>query len=1048
MRGGAGKDIKMIILLILSCIFAVQAKSWSRQVTSVNSPTGQLDIQTRIISPSPGFTILYDSDVSYDGSYDGSVLENEGDYRVCFSNHMSTWAVKTIWFEVKVKETDDEEDYQYEENEYIDDEEMAGMVAGNENDATLFDLSVDEIRGSVQKVRIGVGKIRHFQLMFGASMNADTHQASSNIEKINFWSFIHLILILLVGLVQMSVGCFPWQTKDLGGSDGSLYNQDEEKRDFGMRRSASEIKLTKKKKDERKDKSRSVHFDDGSTTNNISIIGERENDITTDTSRTGNWNFKTMLKRSMSTEDPVLNPENRMIRKKDGSLDEGFESCSEGVQGRATKETRNPEKELNQAKSKDILDENHDKDNDEVKDVEYDTITSVEVSSKVEGVEIPPAKPTRSSIWANGGSILNEIPLSYYSFDFTLICGKDLLAMDKGGTSDPYVVILKDQQQLYRSAEVKKTINPVWEETKTLYLDSLSTLTLQVFDKDTVGKDDFMGQSVLQINTLEINKKYDLCLELEFGDSNQLRKKAKKAQNQLGRIELCVTLTSITKLEYNQGIRSMKNINSKDFKATGVVHVVLVQARSVKAMDHGNSSDPYCKVSLGKEKRKSRVCSSTLNPKWREALDFYWFEEFTDFLEIQVWDQDVGEKDDYMGRVDIDLRELRHEVSHNLWREIQEGEGSLNVIITISGTSKKSSPSNLDNFDQACLQHLEENFTISNSFRNIQDVGRMIVKVLKAEGLASADIGGASDPFAVLELVNQRVQTETKNKTLNPTWQKVFIFDVLDIHDVLEITVYDEDKDHKFEFLGKLMLPLLRIESGRRRWFTLKDRTMRRKAKGAFPQILLELHLFWNPIRASIRTLNPKQLKYEDRSDIKFKFSTFNKNVNRVKTATAGFDPEILARELTSILNWENKLKTSVVFLGYLLGVYFFQPWMITFGLLVPFIQNLAIRRLTGGGEEEKDLEEENQEENNSTKAEEEKKSIKEKMQAMQEIALTIQNHLGFLAHALECVKNVFNFSVPFISWLAFVLLAIITVVLYMLPVRLLLILWGVNKFI
>ena len=33
-------------------------------------------------------------------------------------------------------------------------------------------VQVDEIRGSVHKVRIGVGKIRHFQLMFGASMNA------------------------------------------------------------------------------------------------------------------------------------------------------------------------------------------------------------------------------------------------------------------------------------------------------------------------------------------------------------------------------------------------------------------------------------------------------------------------------------------------------------------------------------------------------------------------------------------------------------------------------------------------------------------------------------------------------------------------------------------------------------------------------------------------------------------------------------------------------------------------------------------------------------
>ena len=40
------------------------------------------------------------------------------------------------------------------------------------------------------------------------------------------------------------------------------------------------------------------------------------------------------------------------------------------------------------------------------------------------------------------------------------------------------------------------------------------------------------------------------------------------------------------------------------------------------------------------------------------------------------------------------------------------------------------------------------------------------------------------------------------------------------------------------------------------------------------------------------------QLKYEDKSDTKFKFATFNKNVNRVKAATAGFDPELAIREL------------------------------------------------------------------------------------------------------------------------------------------------------
>ena len=48
------------------------------------------------------------------------------------------------------------------------------------------------------------------------------------------------------------------------------------------------------------------------------------------------------------------------------------------------------------------------------------------------------------------------------------------------------------------------------------------------------------------------------------------------------------------------------------------------------------------------------------------------------------------------------------------------------------------------------------------------------MKVFKAKGLTSADLGGKSDPFAVVELNNDRVSTHTEYKTLAPTWQKVF----------------------------------------------------------------------------------------------------------------------------------------------------------------------------------------------------------------------------------------------------------------------------------
>ena len=36
---------------------------------------------------------------------------------------------------------------------------------------------------------------------------------------------------------------------------------------------------------------------------------------------------------------------------------------------------------------------------------------------------------------------------------------------------------------------------------------------------------------------------------------------------------------------------------------------------------------------------------------------------------------------------------------------------------------------------------------------------------------------------------------------------------VKDIHSVLEVTVYDEDRDKKAEFLGKVAIPLLKVST-------------------------------------------------------------------------------------------------------------------------------------------------------------------------------------------------------------------------------------------
>ena len=58
-----------------------------------------------------------------------------------------------------------------------------------------------------------------------------------------------------------------------------------------------------------------------------------------------------------------------------------------------------------------------------------------------------------------------------------------------------------------------------------------------------------------------------------------------------------------------------------------------------------------------------------------------------------------------------------------------------------------------------------------------------------------------------------------------------------------------------------------------------------------------------------------------------------------------------------------------------------------------------------------------------------------------------MQNSIGYIASLCERVKNLFNFTVPYLSYLAMILAILAAVVLYFIPLRYLILTWGVNKF-
>ena len=137
---------------------------------------------------------------------------------------------------------------------------------------------------------------------------------------------------------------------------------------------------------------------------------------------------------------------------------------------------------------------------------------------------------------------MNSSP--YFRVEVSILCGRELIAMDRGGTSDPYVLIKQHNSDspLYRSQEKKKTVNPVWNdqanvcvenpfsplvyEVKTEVLCSIpiSWIFLQVYDRDVVGSDDFMGSAEFDLTSMEFNKSQEVNLYLEdAGDEDLIR---------------------------------------------------------------------------------------------------------------------------------------------------------------------------------------------------------------------------------------------------------------------------------------------------------------------------------------------------------------------------------------------------------------------------------------------------------------------------------------------------------------------------------------------
>ncbi|XP_028303123.1 synaptotagmin-2-like isoform X2 [Gouania willdenowi] len=226
-----------------------------------------------------------------------------------------------------------------------------------------------------------------------------------------------------------------------------------------------------------------------------------------------------------------------------------------------------------------------------------------------------------------------------YDFENTkltvgILQAADLISMDSGGTSDPYVkvFILPDKKKKYDTKVHKKTLNPVFNETfvfKIAYEElGGKTLCMSVYDYDRFSKHDVIGEVKLPMNTIDLGRPIEEWRDLESADQEEPEK--------LG--DICISLRYVP--------------------TAGKLTVCILEAKNLKKMDACGLSDPYVKIQLlqgGKrlKKKKTTVKKNTLNPYYNESFSFEIpLEQMQKILvAVTVFDYDKIGKNDAIGKI-------------------------------------------------------------------------------------------------------------------------------------------------------------------------------------------------------------------------------------------------------------------------------------------------------------------------------------------------------------------------------------------------------------
>ena len=399
----------------------------------------------------------------------------------------------------------------------------------------------------------------------------------------------------------------------------------------------------------------------------------------------------------------------------------------------------------------------------------------------------------------------------YYLY-VRVVKAKDLPPGALTGSCDPYVEV-KLGNYKGRTRHFEKKMNPEWNQVFAFSKDRIQSSSLEVFvkDKEMVGRDDYLGRVVFDMNEVPTRVPPDSPLAPQWYRLEDRRGEGKVR----GNIMLAVWLGTQADEAFSEAWHSdaasvhgegVSSIRSKVYVSPKLwyLRVNVIEAQDIQPNDRSRVPEVFVKAQVGSQVLRSKICPTrTTNPLWNEDLVFVAAEPFEEQLVLTVEDRVHPSKDDVLGRVSMPLtafeKRLDHRPVHSTWFHLEKfGFG------TLEADRRKELKFSSRIHVRVCLEggyHVLDESTMYISDQRPtarqlwkQPIGILEVGILGAQGLLPMkmkDSRGSTDAYCVARYGQKWVRTRTIIDTFSPKWNEQYTWEVYDPCTVITLGVFD-----------------------------------------------------------------------------------------------------------------------------------------------------------------------------------------------------------------------------------------------------------------